>query len=212
SGQSCVAGTRVFVQSGIFDEVMGRVAERAKRIRIGDPLDDASEMGPLATRGQLDHVERAVAASLTEGATLLNGGCRPAALSKGWYYEPTILACPQGGVTASREELFGPVLSAFRFTDEAAAIRAANDTEYGLAAGLFTRDGSRSLRVMRQLRAGIVWINTYRAVSPIAPFGGYKSSGFGREAGQESLLDYTRTKTVWINSSTAPVGDPFVMR
>ncbi len=212
SGQSCVAGTRVFVQSGIFDEVMGRVAERAKRIRIGDPLDDASEMGPLATRGQLDHVERAVAASLTEGATLLNGGRRPAALSHGWYYEPTILACPQGGVTASREELFGPVLSAFRFTDEADAIRAANDTEYGLAAGLFTRDGSRSLRVMRQLRAGIVWINTYRAVSPIAPFGGYKSSGFGREAGQESLLDYTRTKTVWINSSTAPVGDPFVMR
>ena len=97
-------------------------------------------------------------------------------------------------------------------SSSSAAIRAANDTEYGLAAGLFTRDGSRSLRVMRQLRAGIVWINTYRAVSPIAPFGGYKSSGFGREAGQESLLDYTRTKTVWINSSTAPVGDPFVMR
>jgi acyl-CoA reductase-like NAD-dependent aldehyde dehydrogenase len=212
SGQSCVAGTRVFIQESVFDRVLERVAERARRIRIGDPLEDATEMGPLATRAQLDHVERAVAQSLEQGATLVTGGRRPAAPSRGWYYEPTVLACPEAGVVASREELFGPVLSAFRFKDEAEAIELANATEYGLAAGVFTRDGARGLRVMRRLRAGIVWINTYRAVSPMAPFGGYKASGYGREAGIESLLDYTRVKTVWVNTGTAPMGDPFVMR
>jgi acyl-CoA reductase-like NAD-dependent aldehyde dehydrogenase len=212
SGQSCVAGSRVFIQEGVFDRVLASVAERARRIKIGDPLDDATEMGPLATQAQLAHVEDAVSRSLGQGARLLTGGRRPAGAGSGWYFEPTILACPDAGVAASREELFGPVLSAFRFKDEAEAVARANETEYGLAAGIFTRDGARGLRVMRRLRAGIVWINTYRAVSPMAPFGGYKSSGYGREAGIESLLDYSRVKTVWINTGTEPMGDPFVMR
>ncbi len=212
TGQSCVAGSRVYIQSEVFDEVIDRVADRAKRIRVGNPLDETSEMGPLATEGQRINIERVVAASVKEGATLVTGGARPASHPRGWFYEPTILTCPDPDLPSARQELFGPVLSAFRFTDEAEAVAAANDTEFGLAAGIFTRSSGRSLRVMRQLRAGIVWINTYRASSPLAPFGGYKSSGSGREAGQDSLLDYTRTKTVWIDTATKPMGDPFIMR
>ena len=212
TGQSCVAGTRVFIQDKVFDRVLEKVAARARSIRIGDPLDAQSEMGPLATQAQLDHVEAAVAASVKEGARLVTGGQRPAGFGKGWYYQPTVLVCPGQHITSVRQELFGPVLSAIRFKDEAEAIALANESEFGLAAGIFSRDGARSLRVMRQLRAGIVWVNTYRAVSPMAPFGGYKASGTGREAGMESLLDYTRVKTVWINTGTEPMGDPFIMR
>jgi (Z)-2-((N-methylformamido)methylene)-5-hydroxybutyrolactone dehydrogenase len=210
SGQSCVAGTRVLLQSGIREQVLDRVAERARRIRIGDPQDAASEMGPLATRAQLDRVERAVAAAQAEGARLVTGGARPP--GAGWYYQPTILDCPHRDITTVREELFGPVLSALSFESEDEAVALANDTPYGLASGVFTRDLGRALRVMKRIRSGIVWINTYRAVSPMAPFGGFGQSGLGREAGHESLLDYTRTKTVWINTSTQPLGDPFVMR
>lgn len=211
SGQSCVAGTRVIIQAGIFDKVMARVAERAARIRIGDPLDPATEMGPLATPAQRDHVERVLAQSLAAGAKLLGGGKRPAGLAKGWYFEPTILDCPNQEVPSVRTELFGPLLSALRFETEEEAVALANGSEFGLAAGIFTQDSGRSLRLMRRIRAGIVWINTYRAVSPMAPFGGYRQSGSGREAGQESLLDYSRTKTVWINTG-GPMGDPFMMR
>jgi len=212
TGQSCVAGSRVFIQSGVFDAVMAKVAQRAARIRIGDPLAADTEIGPLATQAQVAHVEDVVARSVGAGARLRHGGKRPTSPAKGWYYEPTILECPHRDIACAREELFGPVLSAFRFETEAEAIAAANDIEFGLASGIFTKDGARGLRVMRELRAGIVWINTYRAVSPMAPFGGYKQSGSGREAGWESLLDYTRTKTVWINTGTEPMGDPFVMR
>lgn len=211
SGQSCVAGTRVLLQAGIRQAVLERVAERAGRIRIGDPQDPASEMGPLATRAQLDHVERAVAAAQAEGARLVTGGARPPG-ARGWYYQPTVLDCPHQRITTVREELFGPVLSALSFETEEEAVALANDTAYGLASGVFTRDLGRGLRMMKRIRAGIVWINTYRAVSPMAPFGGFGQSGLGREAGHESLLDYTRTKTVWINTSTQPLGDPFVMR
>jgi acyl-CoA reductase-like NAD-dependent aldehyde dehydrogenase len=212
TGQSCVAGSRVLIQDTVFDQVLARVSERARRIKIGDPLSSDTEMGPLATRAQLDQVERTVARSLEEGARLVDGGKRPDGLARGWYYEPTILDCAGPDVASLRTEMFGPVLSAMRFSDEAEAIRLANETAYGLASGIFTRDGGRGLRVMRQLRAGIVWINTYRAVSPMAPFGGFRQSGQGREAGMESLLDYTRTKTVWINTGTAAMGDPFIMR
>ena len=212
TGQSCVAGSRVLIQASIFDQILERVAERARRIRIGDPLDLETEMGPLATRAQRDHIETVIQRSLAGGGQLVTGGRRPAQHPQGWYFEPTIIACAQADVPSAREELFGPVLSALRFETEAEAIDLANDSEFGLAAGIFTRDGARGLRLMRRIRAGIVWINTYRAVSPMAPFGGYRQSGSGREAGHESLLDYTRTKTVWINTGTAPMGDPFVMR
>jgi aldehyde dehydrogenase (NAD+)/betaine-aldehyde dehydrogenase len=212
TGQSCVAGSRVLIQANVFDAVLERVADRAKRIHIGDPLDPATEMGPLATPAQLAHIEAVLERSLTAGARLITGGKRPKQFATGWYFEPTILACADTDVPAGREELFGPVLSAFRFETEAEAIAMANTGEFGLAAGVFTRDGARSLRLMRKIRAGIVWINTYRAVSPMAPFGGFGQSGSGREAGWESLLDYTRTKTVWISTGSAPMGDPFMMR
>ena len=211
SGQSCVAGTRVLLQKGVREAVLERVVARARTIRVGDPHDLSSEMGPLATRAQLERVERAVAAAQTEGARLLTGGAPPPG-AKGWYYQPTVLDCPHQQITTVREELFGPVLSALAFETEDEAVALANETPYGLASGVFTRDLGRALRVMKRIRAGIVWINTYRAVSPMAPFGGFGQSGLGREAGHESLLDYTRTKTVWINTSTQPLGDPFVMR
>jgi len=133
-------------------------------------------------------------------------------LLAGAYYEPTIIACPRQDMRIVDTELFGPVLSVLRFEDETDAIRLANDTKHGLAAGIFTDNLARAVRVARAVRAGIIWINTYRVISPIAEFGGLKSSGYGRESGFQAVYDYTRPKTVWINTSNAPIGNPFVSR
>ncbi len=212
TGQSCVAGSRLLVQHDIYDELIARVAERAAHIRIGDPLDEDSQMGPLATPAQLERIERTVAGALENGGMLVHGGRKPDGLDRGWYYEPTIVACPSQDLDIVREEMFGPVLSVIRFKDERDAIRLANDTRFGLAAGLFTRDIGRALRVTKSLRTGIVWVNTYRMVSPMAPFGGFKDSGHGRESGLEAIYDYTRVKTVWLNTSPDPIADPFRMQ
>ena len=212
SGQSCVAGSRIYLQESIADEFLDRMVGLARQIRIGDPLEEETQMGPLATTGQLDRIEREVAHALEEGARLLHGGKRPAEPNRGWYYEPTIIECPSQKLRIVDTELFGPVLSVLRFRDEEEVIGLANDSRHGLAAGIFTRDGARSLRVARAIRAGIVWINTYRVVSPIAEFGGFKDSGYGRESGLQAIYDYTRPKTVWINTSSAPMANPFIMR
>jgi aldehyde dehydrogenase (NAD+)/betaine-aldehyde dehydrogenase len=212
SGQSCVAGSRLLVQRGVKDRLLARLQAKAEAIRIGDPQDSATEMGPLATRRQREHIEKVVAASVQAGAELLTGGRVPAGREDGFYYQPTILSCPDAQIPSVTTELFGPVLSVVTFDSEAEAIALANDSVYGLAAGVFTRDLSRGHRLTRALRAGIVWVNTYRAVSPIVPFGGYGQSGLGREGGMESVLDYTRTKSVWIRTSDEPIADPFVMR
>ncbi len=212
SGQSCVAGSRLYLQESIADEFLERMVGLAKNIRLGDPLSPETQMGPLATTGQLERIDAEIARAQQEGASVLHGGKRPAALAPGWYYEPTIIACPRQDLHIVDTELFGPVLSVLRFTDEAEALRLANDTRHGLAAGIFTRDGARSMRVARAVRAGIVWVNTYRVVSPIAAFGGVKESGYGRESGFQAIYDYTRPKTVWVNTSSEPLANPFVMR
>jgi acyl-CoA reductase-like NAD-dependent aldehyde dehydrogenase len=212
SGQSCVAGSRLYLHEKVADRFLDRLVAQAKGIVIGDPLEEATQMGPLATMGQIERIEREVARAQEEGARVLTGGGRPARPNRGWYYEPTVLDCPRQDLAVVDTELFGPVLSVLRFRDEEEAVRLANDTAHGLAAGIFTGNGARALRVARRVRAGIVWVNTYRVVSPIAEFGGFKQSGFGRESGFQALYDYTRPKTVWVNTSDAPMANPFVMR
>lgn len=212
AGQSCVAGTRVFVQSGIHDRFLEDVSKRAGEIRIGDPLATETQVGPLATKEQLDRIERVVAESQTQGATVLAGGKRPDGIDVGWFYEPTVLSCPDQSVASTRIEMFGPVMSVLKFDTEEEALELANDTDFGLGSGVFTQDIGRALRVSKGIRSGIVWVNTYRAISPISPFGGFGDSGMGREAGLDVINDYTRTKSVWINTSSEPMANPFVMR
>ena len=211
SGQSCVAGSRLLLQDTIADAFLDRMIAMAGRIKIGDPLADDTEMGPICTQGQLDCIEREVARALTEGGRLLSGGRRVEGLA-GRFYHPTIIECPSPDLHIVDTEMFGPVLSVLRFKDEADAVRLANHTEHGLAAGVFTRDGARQLRMVKAIKAGIVWVNTYRVVSPIAEFGGIKNSGYGRESGLQAVNDYTRPKTVWINTSDEPLGNQFVAR
>lgn len=213
SGQSCVAGSRLLIQSSIYEELLSRLKEKVEAIRIGDPLDDNSQMGPLATANQLENIEHSVALSQEQGANLVIGGKRPTHTNPdGLYYEPTIIECENMDVHVAKTEMFGPVVSVLRFEDESDAIRIANDTNFGLASGVFTTNISRGIRMSKALRAGIVWINTYRTVSPMAPFGGFKDSGHGRESGLEAVYDYTREKTVWINTSVEPIDDPFRMQ
>ena len=211
TGQSCVAGSRLLLQDNIADAFLARMVAMANQIKIGDPLAAETEMGPICTQGQLDCIEREVARAVSEGGRILCGGRRVEGLA-GRFYHPTIIDCPSADLHIVDSEMFGPVLSVLRFKDEADAIRLANQTEHGLAAGIFTRDGARQLRMVKAVKAGIVWVNTYRAVSPIAEFGGMKNSGYGRESGLQAVYDYTRPKTVWINTSDEPLGSQFVAR
>ena len=212
SGQSCVAGSRLYLQDSIADKFIEGLVERAGKIRIGDPLAEETQMGPLATQAQFTRIDAEVKKAQESGARLLHGGRAPPHLNKGWFYEPTIVDCPDQSLSIVDTELFGPVLSVLRFSSEDEAIARANDTKYGLACGIFSRDLARALRVSKAVRAGIVWVNTYRMVSPITEIGGFKDSGYGREGGLQAVYDYTRPKTVWINTSSEPVADPFVMR
>lgn len=211
SGQSCVAGSRLVIHEAIADEFLQRLAHIANQAKIGDPMAEETEMGPLCTHGQLENIEREVARAIEEGGRVICGGERAEAGSE-LYYRPTIIDCPSPDLHIVDTELFGPVLSVLRFKTEEEALALANDTVHGLAAGIFTRDSARALRMSRGVRAGIVWVNTYRAVSPIAEFGGMKTSGYGRESGFQAVYDYTRPKTVWMNTSSEPLGSQFVAR
>ncbi|EJC72238.1 NAD-dependent aldehyde dehydrogenase [Rhizobium leguminosarum bv. trifolii WSM2012] len=210
TGQSCVAGSRLIVERSIKDKFVALLREKAEAIRIGAPLDMATEVGPLATRRQQDNIGALVERSIESGARLVTGGRKID--GEGFYFPPTILDCDDVASPSLIEEFFGPVLSVVSFETEAEALRLANDTRYGLASGVFTQNLTRAHRLMKGIRAGIVWVNTYRAVSPIAPFGGFSLSGHGREGGMAAALDYTRTKTIWLRTSDDPIPDPFVMR
>lgn len=212
SGQSCVAGSRAFLHKDIYDKVIHRLVERVQKIKIGDPLQDDTEMGPLATEAQLKRVENYVNFGKREGGNLIYGGKKPEQLEKGWYFKPTIFEHTDNQSRITREEIFGPVLSVIPFKDEAEAIQLANSTDYGLAAGIWATNIGKAHRVAKAVRAGIVWVNTYRSISPIAPIGGSGLSGYGREGGYEAIYDYTQSKVVWVNTSSEPIPDPFIMR
>jgi (Z)-2-((N-methylformamido)methylene)-5-hydroxybutyrolactone dehydrogenase len=210
SGQSCVAGSRLLVHESLHDDLVERLTLRARTIKLGAPSDMATEMGPLATKRQVERAEKLIAESVARGAKLVTGGRRRE--GEGFYFEPTILLARDASLPCLRQEFFGPVLSVMPFADEAEALKLANGSDFAFAAGVFTRDLARAHRMSRALKAGVVWINTYRAVSPVAPFGGNGLTGFGREGGLDAIRDYTRSKAVWINFSDQPMVDSFVMR
>lgn len=211
TGQSCVAGSRLIVSNQIKEAFLAQLKQKAEAIVIGAPDDMATEVGPLCTNGQLRTAVDLVAASEEAGAKVITGG-KPLDRD-GIYFPPTIIDCTGApDAPCLTNEFFGPVLSVLGFDTEAEALEIANDTAFGLASGVFTKDLTRAHRMIRGIRAGIVWVNTYRAVSPIAPFGGSGLSGHGREGGLQAALDYTKTKAVWLRTSDDPIPDPFVMR
>ncbi|NKX40085.1 aldehyde dehydrogenase [Rhodobacteraceae bacterium R_SAG2] len=210
SGQSCVAGSRGLIHRPILDALIAKIEEKMRSVVVGDPLDAGTHIGPLCTGAQIAKIETTLAAAKEQGAKIRFGGER---LDRpGNYMAPTLVECPNPNTETLKVEMFGPVMSLLPFDTEAEAIALANETEFGLGSGVFTGNLARAHRVSSRLKAGICWVNTYRAVSPIAPFGGYGQSGYGREAGLEAIQDYTRTKTTWINTSDTPMANPFVMR
>lgn len=211
TGQSCVAGSRLYLHESIADKFLDRLINIARGIKIGDPQADDTEMGPLCTAGQLDMIQAQISKAQKQGGKLLTGGNIPEGFD-GLFFEPTIIECPDKSMDIIKTELFGPVLAVQRFSSEAEVLSLANETDYGLAAGIFTQNAARALRMSRRIKAGIVWVNTYRAISPIAEFGGLKQSGYGRESGFQALWDYTRPKTVWMNMSDEPLANPFQPR
>lgn len=209
SGQICSNGTRVFVQKGVHDQFLERLAMRTRRIVIGDPLDPITQMGPLISKAQHEKVMSYVAAGSEDGAELHCGGSIPRlqGLENGFFLEPTVFAGVTDDMRIAREEIFGPVMSVLSFADEDEVIARANDTEFGLAAGVFTRDLARGHRVVGELQAGTCWINAYNLTPVEIPFGGYKQSGIGRENGLAALAHYSQIKSVYVE--TGDVDSPY---
>ena len=212
SGQSCIAGSRLYLQDKIYDEFLDKLIKRAKKIKIGAPMDPETEMGPLSNFKQLDVIEKNIKATVEQGGKIKCGGKRHNFSNEGYYFPPTIIECDNHNLPAAENELFGPVLSVMKFKTEGEVIKKMNDNQYGLSSGVYTSDLARGLRVSNSIRAGITFVNTYRLISPSAPFGGLKDSGYGKEAGIESIKDYTRVKTIWYYTSENPTLDPFSMR
>ena len=211
SGQSCIAGSRLYIQSKIYDEFLDKLVAKAKKIKLGAPMDKDTQMGPLNSFKQLENIEKTIKATIEQGGKLRCGGKRSNISNKGYYFPATIIECKNHNLPSAENELFGPVLSVMKFETEEEAINQMNDNQYGLSSGIYTSNLGKAMRVSKAVRAGIVFVNTYRLISPSAPFGGIKDSGYGKEAGIESIKEYTRIKTTWFNSSDKPMGDPFTM-
>jgi aldehyde dehydrogenase (NAD+) len=207
TGQTCMAGSRLLVQENVHDALLEKIVERTRQIRLGDPMAEDTEMGPVSNQPQLDKVLRYMDVAINEGARVACGGKLDPKLG-GLFVQPTVLADVTNDMCIAREEVFGPILSVIKFRDEADAVAIANDTRFGLAAAVWTQNVHRAHRVAHQLRAGTVWINAYRVVSYATPFGGYKESGIGRENGMDSIRAYTETKSVYVELTGQP-RDPF---
>ncbi len=213
TGQTCVAGSRLLVQQSIHDQFVEKLVALARTAKMGNPMNLDTQVGPITNRPQLDKVLNYIEIAKAEGATPLLGGKRASGpeCGDGWFVEPTIFGGVRNRMRIAQEEVFGPVLAVIPFKDEDEAIALGNDVAYGLAAGVWTENMRRALLMAERLQAGTVWINTYRAVSYLSPFGGYKRSGIGRESGPEMIKEYLQVKSVWI-STAADVPNPFVQR
>ena len=211
SGQSCIAGSRLYLHSNIYEEFLKKLISKAEKIKLGGPMEKDTQMGPLNSFKQLENIEKNIKATIDQGGKIRCGGKRSSVSNKGYYFPATIIECDNHNLPVAENELFGPILSVMKFEKEDEVINKMNDNKYGLSSGIYTSNFGRGMRVSKAIRAGIVFINTYRLISPMAPFGGLKDSGYGKEAGIESIKEYTRVKTTWYNSSEKPMSDPFTM-
>lgn len=211
SGQSCQAGSRLLLHRSVHDEFIGRLIAFVRDVKLGDPREPTTQMGPIATLPQFEKILRYIEIGRTEGATCVLGGRARPEIGGGQFVEPTIFTGVRADMRIAQEEIFGPVLAVIPFDDEEEAVRIANDVVYGLAAAVWTRDLRRAMSMTEKLKAGTVWVNNYRATSFTSPFGGMKRSGIGRESGVDAIREYLDTKCIWM-STDLDVANPFIRR